>query len=174
MEFEIGICKYGYEHIPLKIKWINDPYVNKYLHYNLPIDEVNEKQWLSKVIDDKSRHDCVIEVVKENEHIPVGLIGLIHIDNSNRKAEFYVSIGEHEFNNKGIAYLASMKFLRDTLYSLNLNKVYLYTEVENNKAQILFEKIGFMKEGLLRSDLIYNGKMINRYIYGLLIEDFFD
>lgn len=52
--------------------------------------------------------------------------------------------------------------------------MYLYTEVSNIKAQLLFEKIGFKKEGLLKDDLIYSGKKICRYVYGMCKDDFYE
>lgn len=174
MELELSIVEYSFNHVPYKIKWINDPIVNKYLHYDLPIDDLNERQWLTKALDDDSRHDYVIEVIKDSIKIPVGLIGLINTDKLHRKAEFYILIGNHDYYNKGVARLASEKFLKEIFKSLELDRIYLYTEVENTNAQKLFERIGFMREGLLRSDLIYKGISINRYIYSLLAKDFFD
>ncbi|GMG67479.1 hypothetical protein TEHMS4_04130 [Tetragenococcus halophilus] len=54
----------------------------------------------------------------------------------------------------------------------NLNKVYLFTEVDNIPAQKLFEKSGFKKEGLLKEDIIYNKKKIDRYVYSFLATEF--
>jgi diamine N-acetyltransferase len=60
----------------------------------------------------------------------------------------------------------------ESLNTYNLNKIYLYTEVENIAAQKLFEKVGFKKEGLLREDLIYKGRKIDRFVYGLIVEEY--
>lgn len=64
--------------------------------------------------------------------------------------------------------------LKYAFNKINLNKVYLYTEVSNIKAQLLFEKIGFKKEGLLKDDLIYSEKKICRYVYGMCKDDFYE
>ena len=56
---------------------------------------------------------------------------------------------------------------------MKLNKVYLYTEKENFSAQRLFERIGFQKEGLLKEDLIYNERKVDRFLYGITKEEYY-
>ena len=48
----------------------------------------------------------------------------------------------------------------------------LFTEKENLIAQKLFEKVGFIREGLIREDIISRGKYVDRYIYGICKKDF--
>ena len=164
----VSIRKFDEKDIPYKVKWINDKRNNKYLHYDLPLREDKTLVWFKNIKDRVDRVDFTITYNDE----PVGLIGLINIDRKNKKAEYYICLGEEKYKGKGIAYAAS-KLLIDYAYNkLHLNKIYLYTEKNNNQAQRLFEKIGFKKEGLLVNDLIYNGKKIDRYIYGLIFEDY--
>ncbi|NLN42150.1 MAG: GNAT family N-acetyltransferase [Clostridiales bacterium] len=164
----VSIRKFDEKDIPYKVKWINDKRNNKYLHYDLPLREDKTLVWFKNIKDRVDRVDFTITYNDE----PVGLIGLINIDRKNKKAEYYICLGEEKYKGKGIAYAAS-KLLIDYAYNkLHLNKIYLYTEKNNNQAQRIFEKIGFKKEGLLVNDLIYNGKKIDRYIYGLIFEDY--
>ncbi len=164
----VSIRKFDEKDIPYKVKWINDKRNNKYLHYDLPLREDKTLVWFKNIKDRVDRVDFTITYNDE----PVGLIGLINIDRKNKKAEYYICLGEEKYKGKGIAYAAS-KLLIDYAYNkLHLNKIYLYTEKNNNQAQRLFEKIGFKKEGLLVNDLIYNDKKIDRYIYGLIFEDY--
>lgn len=162
----IKIRRFEEKDIPYKVKWINDEKNNKYLHYDLPLTEDKTVAWFRNNKDRTDRMDFTITYNEE----PVGLIGLLNIDHKNRKAEYYICIGSEEYKGKGIAYTAS-RLLIDTVCKeqLNLNKLYLYTETGNIPAQKLFEKLGFVKEGLLRCDLIYNGKKIDRYVYGLIL-----
>lgn len=162
----ISLHKFGLQDIEKKVEWINNPHNNKYLHYDLPLRVDRTAQWFEKVKDVKSRIDAVITY----DNIPVGLIGLLNIDDTNKKAEFYICIGEESAKGCGIAKKASMLLLDYAFNELYLNKVYLYTEQENVPAQKLFEKLGFKKEGLFEHDLIYNGRFVNRYAYSLLQE----
>ena len=163
---DIALRKFALQDVEKKVEWINNPCNNKYLHYDLPLQADKTLQWYEKVKDLKSRIDMTIIY----NNIPVGLIGLLNIDNTNRKAEFYICIGEEGVKGCGIAKKASMLLLEYAFNDLCLNKVYLYTEQENISAQKLFEKLGFKKEGLIEKDLIYNERFVNRYMYGLLQE----
>lgn len=162
---EIKIREFSEKDIPYKVKWINDESNNKYLHYDLPLREDKTLVWFK---NNKDRTDRLDLTITFNDK-PVGLIGLLDIDNKNKKAEYYICMGEEKYKGKGLAYNASKLLIEYAYNELHLNKVYLHTEKNNIPAQKLFEKIGFEKEGLLKHDLIYNGKKKDRYIYGIIL-----
>jgi diamine N-acetyltransferase len=165
---QISIRKFQEEDVPYKVKWINDMKNNKYLHYNLPLREDKTLIWFKNLEGRTDRVDFTITFNGE----PAGLIGLLNIDKKNKKAEYYVCLGGDQYRGKGIARIATDQLIKVGYRELNLNKIYLYTEVDNISAQKLFENIGFEKEGLLKSDLIHNGKKIDRFIYGLNVESY--
>lgn len=167
---DVKIRKFQKEDIPYKVKWINDCENNQFLHYDLPLQEDKTLLWFNSIKDRKDRADFTITYNKE----PAGLIGLLNIDNKNRKAEYYITLGGSKFKGKGIATIASELLIEESYHSYKLNKIYLYTEVENKSAQRLFERVGFEKEGLLKEDLIQEGRKIDRYIYGLFVEKYLD
>jgi len=162
----IRIEKFKLNHIPYKVKWINDEKNNKYLHYDLPLEVDKTIKWFQKNVGNKNRLDYTILY----DDIPVGLIGLLNIDYKNKKAEYYVLLGEHQFKHKNIAYEASKQLIR-LAKEIKINKIYLYTEVDNIPAQKLFAKIGFKKEGRLNQDIYYNGNKIDRYVYGMILNE---
>ncbi len=165
---EIKIRKFQVEDISFKVKWINSTENNQFLHYDLPLNEEKTLLWFNSIKDKNNRVDFTITYNGE----PVGIIGLINIDINNRKAEYYITLGGAKFKGKGIAKIASDLLIKNSYTTYKLNKIYLFTEVENYSAQRLFEKIGFIREGLLKEDLIHNGKKVDRYIYGLLVEEY--
>ena len=162
-EDRISIRKFEEKDIKNKIKWINDSNNNQFLHYELPLEYEKTLNWFNKNINNENRFDAVIEY----EKIPVGIIGLLNIDYKNKKAEYYITLGENQYKGKGIAYQSSIMLLKYAFNELKLNKIYLYTEVENVRAQKLFKKLGFNKEGILKEDLIINNEKKDRYIYAI-------
>lgn len=164
----IHLRKFNETDIPYKVKWINDPENNRYLHYDLPLREDKTFEWYKKNKDRSDRADYTI--IYNNER--AGLIGLLNIDDRNRKAEYYICLGGKKYKGKGIAYKATIELIKLAHTKFNLQKIYLFTEKDNIAAQKLFEKVGFEKEGLLKNDLIYNGRKIDRYIYGLDVNAF--
>lgn len=163
---EITIRKFQEEDIPLKVKWINSQENNEYLHYDIPINEENTLKWFKTLSERPNRADFTILA----NGVPAGLIGILDIDKINRKAELYIVLGEEKFKGKGISDQAIRLLLNLCTDSFNLNKIYLYTEEENRAAQKLFERCGFVQEGLLKDDLIYQGEKVNRFIYGIILD----
>jgi len=150
-----------------KVEWINNPENNQFLHYDIPICVEKTEKWFDSHVGRTDRYDAVIEV----DNRPVGTIGLLSIDQKNKKAEYYIAMGETAYKGKGIAKEASRLILQYGFDVLKLNRIYLYTESENVAAQKLFEKVGFIKEGLIRSDVFSHGKYADRYVYGMLREE---
>lgn len=173
MPWQILFRKFAESDIPNKVRWINDPEVNRYLHYDIPLNEEKTRAWYLQKKEDTSRADYVIEAMEEGKSTPVGLVGLLNIDSRNRKAEFYIAVGEKRFWGKGFAAAASAQFIRQCFQQYGLNKIYCFTESGNLSAQRLFERLGFKKEGLLKEDLLHNGQVLDRCAYGLLKREFY-
>lgn len=163
----VTIRKFEKKDIPNKIRWINDHRNNQFLHYDLPLQYEKTVSWFEKNKNRTDRYDAVIE----NEGIAVGIIGLLEI--TDYQAEYYVTIGETEYTGKGIAKKATYLLLEYAFLELKLYKVYLYTEVENVKAQKLFESCGFVKTGLQRNSVRNKGRLVDRYIYEIKAAQFY-
>ena len=161
----VTIRKFQEKDVPNKVKWINNPENNQYLHYDFPLNEENTKVWFSKIKDLTNRYDAIIEY----EGVPVGIIGLLNIQNG--KAEYYVTMGETDYKGKGIAKKATLLLLDYAFNELHLSEVYLYTEVNNISAQKLFEKCGFIQGKIFRNSAINRGKPVDRYYYSVTSPD---
>ena len=166
-EVKITIRKFERKDIPKKVEWINNPENNRFLHYDIPITVEGTEHWFDSHEGEDSRYDAVIEA----DGIPVGTIGLLSIDKKNSKAEYYIAIGESSHKGKGIAKEASKLMLDYGFKTLLLNRIYLFTEIENVVAQHLFEEVGFRREGVLQQDVFSHGKYVDRIAYGCLRKD---
>lgn len=166
-EVKITIRSFERGDIPNKVRWINDPANNRFLHYELPLRTDKTEAWFESHRNDASRYDAVIEA----DAVPVGVIGLLSIDQTNRKAEYYVTLGEAAYQGKGIAKEASRQLLRYAFETLRLNRVYLYTETKNEAAVRLFEALGFRREGLLHEDVLSHGRLADRFVYAIRREE---
>jgi diamine N-acetyltransferase len=164
---KISIRKFERTDIPKKVEWINNPENNQFLHYDIPISVEGTERWFDSHEGETTRFDAVIEA----DGVPVGTIGLLEIDRKNSKAEYYIAMGETKYKGKGIAKEASRLILSYGFEELGLNRIYLFTEVENVAAQKLFESVGFVREGVIRQDIVSHGKYVDRIAYGFLRED---
>ncbi len=164
---EITIRRFERTDIPKKVEWVNNPENNMFLHYDVPICVEKTEKWFDSHLGEDTRYDAVIEA----DGVPVGTIGLLSIDRKNSKAEYYIAMGETSYKGKGVAKEASRLILQYGLEVLGLNRIYLFTEVENVSAQKLFERVGFVREGLIRQDIVSHGKFVDRIVYGFLKEE---
>lgn len=164
----VTIRKFERADIPKKVEWINNQENNKFLHYDIPLEIGKTQKWFDSNIGKTDRYDAIIEA----DGVPCGTIGLLAIDKKNSKAEYYIAMGETSLKNKGISTQASKLILEYGFKKLGLNKIYLFTETENILAQRLFEKVGFVNEGCIRSDIISHGKFVDRYVYGIIRSEY--
>lgn len=160
---DVSLRRFIEEDIDNKIRWINDPRNNTYLHYDIPLEKEKTLLWYRNK-NDKNRYDFVIEYNGK----PVGLIGLLAVDKVNSKAEYYICLGEHEYKGKGIAKTATKIIIDFGFNQLKLNKIYLNVDADNETACFLYEKCGFVCEGIFKQDLFHRGKFIDRKRYAIL------
>lgn len=162
----ILVREFRLEDVAKKVEWINNPDNNEYLHYNLPLSIEGTTQWFVNK-DNSNRIDCIIEY----DGMPVGVIGLLQIDDVNKKAEFYITIGSAEFKRKGIATTATRLIVDYAFRELKLKKVYLNVDEKNENACRLYEKVGFKCEGIFIKDMFFKNEWINRRRYAVLNEE---
>lgn len=130
---------------------------------------VLEKYYQNKII----ARDCIwlgIFICETNLHI--GNIDISSINWINRTGIYNIIIGNREQQGQGYAFEASIALLDHAFNRLNLNRIQLGVEVENKAAIKLYKKIGFIEEGLLRSNICKKGKYHDSLIMGLLKDDF--
>ncbi len=156
--------------IPYKVKWINDPDVRRTLNFDYPISEIGTKQWLNKVVLDGSRKDFIVYLIENDK--PIGYAGFLNIDLRASKAEIYIGIGEKKYWGKGLAQEITAVQLEYGFSELGLNKLYIYSWVDNKKMIFIYEKFGFKGEGILRQDVFSHGEFRDRVVMGLLREEY--
>lgn len=155
--------------LELKVEWINNPEVHKYLHYEIPLSLSKTEKWFQNAVADNTRRDFIIETTDAQ---PIGLIGLLHIDIRDQTAEFYIAIGEKTFWNKGIGTKSLLLLIVYAFEELNLYKIWATTRTANKASISLMKKIGFRKEGILREEKVVNGRRVDLVRMGLLRSEF--
>lgn len=157
-----------------KIAWYNDQDINKYLHYLDDFNYVNTLKWFKNIQLDSTRFENVIEIESNGLINKIGIIGLFDIDFVNQKAGFYITIGNKEYQGKGIASKATRQFLKYCFENYELNKIFLYVDVDNVRARKLYESVGFSLEGILKQELFYKDRYIDRAYYGIFRNKFLE
>ena len=109
-----------------------------------------------KHIHDQSERRFVVECDGEK----AGLVELVEINHVHRRAEFQIIISP-DYQGKGLATRAAKLAMHYGFTVLNLYKLYLIVDKENEKAIHIYRKLGFMVEGELIHEFFINGQYRN-------------
>lgn len=155
--------------IPLKVRWFNDPVVNRNLILRGPIEESETSVWFQAAVNDPNRCDLTIE----KAGYPIGCIGLRQINYQNKTAGYYIVIGEKQYWGQGYAKEASELLFRWAFRELHLNKIWSNVTAENTSSMALLKKLGFQQEGFLREEEVVDDKKVDIVRFGLLASEYF-
>lgn len=150
-----------------RVKWMNNPFVYSTMHYDIPVLLKNTKLWFEKNKNAESRIDLVFE---EGDEI-VAMGGLTGKNDNTLKAELYIFVSP-DHQRKGYGTQAVKLLCQYGFEKFGLQKIYLYTDSDNLAAKHLYEKVGFMQEGYLRREAWHAGKIVDRYYFGMLKNEF--
>jgi RimJ/RimL family protein N-acetyltransferase len=89
---------------------------------------------------------------------PVGTVAFLDHDPVQRKAEMRKLIGEPDQRGKGLAREASELWIRYGLAGLGLKKIYVSTFHTNVRNVRLNQELGFKVEGILRNEVLVDGR----------------
>jgi [ribosomal protein S5]-alanine N-acetyltransferase len=141
--------------LPAMVEWINDSDVTRLLFTgDRPAHlDLLEEQFAQ---DQRSARDIPFAVCTKAEDMFVGTTGLYVINWIMRSAEFRVFLGAKQYWNRGIGTECTRLMAVYGFEKLNLNRVYLGVNAENQGAARAYEKAGFVREGVLRQEQYRN------------------
>ena len=132
---------------------------------------INQKKWF-EMIQNENPPISLMFGIQNNKNKLIGVCGLTYIDWKNKHAEISCYLNSVNWQ--------KTKEARDTIHiilkygfeELNLHRIWaeIFSTAQENIA--LFNKIGFIREGILRQKLWRDGKWWNSYIYSMLSSEF--
>jgi RimJ/RimL family protein N-acetyltransferase len=153
-----------------KVKWYNDPEVNRTLVLPETLELQKTYEWFERTQQDKSREEWIIET---HDCKPIGIVGIKDINQNNLSGHLYIVIGEKDFWGKGIGYEAELLAIHYAFTNIKLHKV-TGAAMENNPGSIrVINKIGFQQEGTLRDEYFSDNRYYDVHIYGILKNEFY-
>ncbi|RLC58485.1 MAG: N-acetyltransferase [Chloroflexi bacterium] len=155
--------------LALFARWHGNPDVRHWLHMSeIPNQSLElERQRWQIARNDPTRVSFVIETL---DGVPIGNIVLVGIDAAHRRAELGIAIGEKEHWGRGYGTDAIRVVLRFAFEVLNLRRVELITDIDNERGIRAYEKCGFVREGVLRAKRLRYGEPLDMLIMSVLRE----
>lgn len=111
----------------------------------------------------------LIGIVELLDGTPIGAVAFLDIDPTQRRAELRKLIGARDQRGKGYAEEATSLWIQFGVRNLGLEKIYVSTLQTHLRNIKLNESVGFRVEGVLRSEVLLDGKRHDVLRMGLAI-----
>jgi RimJ/RimL family protein N-acetyltransferase len=156
--------------LPSFVRWFNDPEVRYWLTISDSPDLTMEKEWewFEGLRADTARVVWCIEA----EGKPVGTLGLHEIDETHGRATLGIAIGEKEYWGRGYGREAIGRALAYGFGELELRRIDLNVDQDNERGIRCYEACGFQREGLLRAYRLRRGRPVSGVVMSVLREEF--
>ena len=154
----------------LLMELINDAETEKMLGgSSFPVSLEGQEKWISAQTGRIDVLRCIV-ALKENEE-GIGTVILSDIDTKNGVAQVHIKMDKQRGRGKGYGSDALNTIVNYAFGEMRLNCIYADVLEYNTVSQKLFEKCGFLRDGVLRSRVFKGGRYINVVSYSRLKED---
>lgn len=146
-----------------RVAWMNDIRINATLNIQLPVTLAGTQLWFERVRENPTRVDFAFE---DESGTLVAMGGFTDVDREVKKAELYIFV-DPNLKGRGLGTCAVKQMCDHGFSELELEKIYLNANADNVAARKVYEKCGFVLEGILQREVINNGKIKDRCRYAL-------
>ena len=164
------------DELPAVYSWIKDPDVQPFWDgsdHHRSLDEYIA-HWEPHYFDGSQPHLGRCFTI-ETDGRPIGMIvynRLDTLDTSSRSTEIDILIGDAAYRERGYGTDALRAFLGFLFDTVGLHRVWLATYDYNARARRVYEKVGFVQEGVMRQSDWVDGRWVDSVIYGILEHEF--
>ena len=143
------------------VAWLNDYRTTRTLGLPAPLSVPLEERWLESTLERHGIELWYFVICRLEDDRPVGGIDLHEVDQRNGSAALGIMIGSEEDRGRGYGSDALRALLRFAFGTLRLERVWLDVYDINPGAQRLYERVGFVPEGILRHAIWREGRWVD-------------
>jgi RimJ/RimL family protein N-acetyltransferase len=150
-----------------------DPSIWKYMLYGVPITEESMHTWVQDILNRSKNGDempyVVVHLVSGNI---VGATRYLEMRPEHKSLEIGGTWYAVEFQRTGVNTECKYLLLRNAFEKLECNRVQFKTDLRNIRSQQAIERLGAVKEGILRNHIITpEGVIRDSVYYSILAEE---
>ena len=128
------------------------------------------EEFIARVATDRSRMDFAI-CHQETDSL-LGEVSLLNVDETNKRGAMRIMLHSLEDADKGYGTEAMLHFIRYVFEDVQLNRLELEVLAYNPRAKHVYEKVGFVMEGIAREATFYNGRFVDEIHMSMLKSDY--
>lgn len=111
-------------------------------------------------------------IIRQEDELYVGEVVLNNIDWDNRSANFRIALAGQEHFGQGYGTEATQMILAHGFEALNLHRIELEVFDFNPRAQHVYAKAGFVREGVRRDALLWDGEYHDAIVMSILEDEY--
>lgn len=135
--------------------------------WSFPVSEINQEEWIKSQKQTDSVLRCMVIDKKEGKTLGTAIMS--DIDYKNGNAEIHIKL-VNDARGKGYGGDTINTLLKYAFDELRLYCVYAHINAYNVASQKLFERCGFVKEGILRNRIFKKGEHHDVFSYSIIKE----
>lgn len=138
------------------VEWMNDFHLTDYIgRSDALVTKENEKEWIANAT---SGEKYIFSIVSLQEDKLLGIIELMDINQTDRRATVGIFVGDNSERSKGVGTEALNLILEYAFNYLNMHSINLTVLGTNERAKRCYEKVGFKVIGTQRECRFAAGK----------------
>jgi ribosomal-protein-alanine N-acetyltransferase len=149
----------------------SDPEVTRFFSWGPYRDRSEPLAYVDRLAGQRERGEQLDLLIVHHEHGPIGVTGLSELSRRDRRAVVGTWLGRRWWgsgaNRESKALVARLGFER-----LGLDRIGAYADVENGRSQTALERVGFVREGVLRGWHRHGEDVHDVVIFSLLRSEF--
>jgi RimJ/RimL family protein N-acetyltransferase len=127
------------------------------------------RRWYASLGDPADRLDLAI--VEPGDDTYAGEVVLNELDVDNRSCGFRILLAGPRYFGRGLGTEAARLMLAHAFDTVGLNRVELEVYAFNPRARHVYEKLGFVPEGVKRQALRWDGAWVDAHLMAILADD---
>jgi RimJ/RimL family protein N-acetyltransferase len=155
--------------LPAIHRWMNDPglWILQGGRPRLLPEEASER-WFEVELDKTDPFDGRTLAICDLDGAILGTITFGRVDQMDRACEIGLYLGEPGNRNRGLGTAAIRLAVAYLFDQLGLNRIWLQVHSDNALALRCYEKVGFVREGVLRQSRFFNGRFHDFVVMSVL------
>ncbi len=147
----------------------NNELVRDALFLAFPVSPSESAEKIQKFISAKDT--IFFTIISKEKNETVGVTAFFRVDYVSRAAVFYLAILNPEYWSVGFGSEATRLMVQYAFETLNLNRIQLHVNSENHAAIKIYQRCGFIQEGVLRQAMYKKGRYFDFWVMGILRDD---
>lgn len=164
---EIRLRALEREDLPQLRDWRNQDSMRLYFREYRLLNMVNQCDWFESMSRDRNTEMFGIETRTADWEL-IGVCGLCYINWVDRHAEVSIYIGSPDYRRQGCATETLEQLKQRAFLEFGLHRLWAEIYVYNVASVCLFEKCGFVREGIRKEHHFHDGKFHDCLLYGLV------